>query len=277
MNGIHHNCHSTTSDYLPINAHQQQNNNNYGDDYNHYAGNSGNGSEYASSTHLIGNCYRSTRLMFNDVDQHQIMRDFNDENENEKRSSAMYEKNSYAQPITPMMTRSHILVSKRSSPPSTATYQHPDLVVQTGNRRFSFVGLDDYQPIISDIMSGKHNSLIGASERHQKAVGSNSTLNKTGRARSPQATPQSDGRATLSRRAQKIAQKAQKLSLASISSELSSSASALYSLFTEGNKESNGIGEQQSCEWNNGTLQLYIMVCGERLGNHIEMRDNWGI
>lgn len=40
-----------------------------------------------------------------------------------------------------------------------------------------------------------------------------------------------DGKGTLTRKAQKIAQRAQKLTIASISSELSSSASALYSLF----------------------------------------------
>lgn len=53
-----------------------------------------------------------------------------------------------------------------------------------------------------------------------------------------QGTIISDGKATLSRKALKIAQKAQKLSIASIGLELSSSASALYSLFTT--SDSNG-------------------------------------
>lgn len=59
----------------------------------------------------------------------------------------------------------------------------------------------------------------------------------------------SDGKTTLGRKALKIAQKAQKLSISSIGSELSSSASALYALFST--NDSNGIMNNHTNNNNN--------------------------
>ncbi|KAI1709241.1 fes/CIP4, and EFC/F-BAR homology domain-containing protein [Ditylenchus destructor] len=175
--------------------------------------------------------------------------------------------------------------------PGSQHYQQPEVVQQpnncSSNRRFSFIGLDDYQPIVSDIMSGKY---LATSEKHHKTC-SNLMVNKVGIESRSQSS--ADGKATLSRRAQKIAQKAQKLSLASISSELSSSASALYSLFTD--KEQSGSGSKEngsgshygngniginSYDWTHGGWQLYIMDQTEAVSAHtqrgIEFLERYG-
>lgn len=81
----------------------------------------------------------------------------------------------------------------------------------------------------------------------------------------------SNGKNTLSKKALKIAQRAQKISIASISSELSSSASALYSLFTEPNgvNVNNNSYNQALLNNNNNSYffnrnlsaMQYFMVC----------------
>uniref|UniRef100_A0A915DVK8 Uncharacterized protein n=1 Tax=Ditylenchus dipsaci TaxID=166011 RepID=A0A915DVK8_9BILA len=104
------------------------------------------------------------------------------------------------------------------------------------NRRFSFIGLDDLAQIeaMDKYSTGqeKHRNMCSS-----LMVGSQQKLSSHN---SNCSSPIADGKATLSKKAQKIAQKAQKLSISSISSELSSSASALYSLFTD-NQSANSI------------------------------------
>ncbi|KAI1709520.1 fes/CIP4, and EFC/F-BAR homology domain-containing protein [Ditylenchus destructor] len=290
-------CHETYHIvHLPINGQP----NNYNEDCNHYSDNCSN--HYARNgypplpikpdtssptglnghSHTILNGRASASGLIAVGNYHRDRQDRDHHKDYESADGTIYRKN-YA-------TRAMTL--NRHSPASQH-YQQPDVTLLpppnngSSNRRFSFIGLDDYQPIVTDIMSGKYSA---TSEKHHRTC-SNLMVNKVGIESRSQSS--ADGKATLSRRAQKIAQKAQKLSLASISSELSSSASALYSLFTDkeqsgsGSKDngpgghySNGNSGINSYDWTHGGWQLYIMDQTEAVSAHtqrgIEFLERYG-